>query len=80
MSGENLLLVGKLCPVIGDIEPQWGYSHLADTHLVEAAERVGNVIADAMGQSKQLPNSGGKCWPVPIRKSLSCNRVLTSCS
>ena len=25
-----------------------GYAHLADSHLVEAAERVGSIIAEAM--------------------------------
>ena len=26
-----------------------GYAHLADDHLVEAAERVGGIIVEAMG-------------------------------
>ncbi len=47
MSGENLPLVGKL---LGHRRHQTtaGYAHLADAHLIEAAERVGNVIAEAM--------------------------------
>ena len=47
MSDENLPLVGKL---LGHRrhETTAGYAHLADSHLVEAAEKVGNVIAAAM--------------------------------
>ena len=47
MSGENLPLVGKL---LGHRQHRTtaGYAHLADGHLVEAAERVGNIIAAAM--------------------------------
>ena len=47
MSGENLPLVGKL---LGHQRHRTtaGYAHLADTHLVEAAEKVGSIIAEAM--------------------------------
>jgi len=47
MSGENLPLVGKL---LGHRRHRTtaGYAHLADAHLVEAAERVGAKIAGAM--------------------------------
>ena len=47
MSGENLPLVGKL---LGHRRHQTtaGYAHLADGHLVEAAERVGSIIVAAM--------------------------------
>ena len=47
MSGENLPLVGKL---LGHRRHRTtaGYAHLADGHLVEAAEKIGAVIADAM--------------------------------
>ena len=47
MSGENLPLVGKL---LGHrrYETAAGYAHLADGHLVEAAEQVGTIIAEAM--------------------------------
>jgi integrase len=47
MSGENLPLVGKL---LGHRrhETTAGYAHLADGHLVETAEQVGGLIADAM--------------------------------
>ena len=47
MAGENLPLVGKL---LGHRrhETTAGYAHLADGHLVEAAEKVGKVIAEAM--------------------------------
>ena len=48
MSGEDLPLVGKL---LGHRrhETTAAYAHLADGHLIEAAEMVGKVIAEAMG-------------------------------
>ena len=47
MAGENLPLVGKL---LGHRRHRTtaGYAHLADGHLVEAAEKVGRNIAEAM--------------------------------
>ena len=47
MVGENLPLVGKL---LGHRRHRTTakYAHLADDHLVEAAERVGSMIAKAM--------------------------------
>ena len=47
MSGEGLSQVGKL---LGHRRHRTtaGYAHLADAHLVEAAEMVGTVIAEAM--------------------------------
>ena len=47
MSGENLPLVGKL---LGHRRHRTtsGYAHLADAHLLEAAEKVGTIIATAM--------------------------------
>ena len=47
MSGETLPLVGKL---LGHRRHSTtaGYAHLADIHLVETAERVGSLIAQAM--------------------------------
>ncbi|MDE0028535.1 MAG: site-specific integrase, partial [Deltaproteobacteria bacterium] len=59
MAGENLPLVGKL---LGHRRHRTtaGYAHLADSHLVEVAERVGNVIADAMVSRKRKPDSGSK--------------------
>ena len=47
MSGENLPLVGKL---LGHRRHRTtaGYAHLADEHLVDAAEKVGSIIAQAM--------------------------------
>ena len=47
MSGENLPLVGKL---LGHRrhETTASYAHLADGHLVEASEKVGSLIAQAM--------------------------------
>ena len=48
MSGENLPLVGQL---LGHRRHRTtaGYAHVADGHLVEAAERIGAIIAAAMG-------------------------------
>ena len=50
MVGENLPLVGKL---LGHRRHRTtaGYAHLADAYLVEAAERIGRVIADAMKEA-----------------------------
>ena len=47
MSGENLPLIGKM---LGHRRHSTtaGYAHLADDHLVEAAEKVGMIIAEAM--------------------------------
>ena len=47
MAGENLPLVGKL---LGHRRHRTtaGYAHLDDAHLVEAAEKVGEMIAKAM--------------------------------
>ena len=56
MSGENLPLVGKL---LGHRrhETTAGYAHLADGHLVETAERVGTLIAEAMALDSAPPPS-----------------------
>ncbi len=47
MAGENLPLVGKL---LGHRRHRTtaGSAHLADGHLVETAEKVGNIIGEAM--------------------------------
>ena len=47
MSGEGLPLVGRL---LGHSRHRTtaGYAHLADAHLVEAAEKVASIIAKAM--------------------------------
>ncbi len=57
MSGEGLSQVGKL---LGHRRHQTtaGYAHLADRHLVEAAERVGSLVAEAMNL---------ECAPPPRR-------------
>jgi len=47
MSGEDLPLVGKL-PRHRRHRTTTGYAHLADAHLVEAAEKIGSIIAEAM--------------------------------
>ena len=50
MVGETLPLVGKL---LGHRRHRTtaGYAHLADAYLVEAAERIDRVIADAMKEA-----------------------------
>ncbi|MDE0174194.1 MAG: site-specific integrase [Defluviicoccus sp.] len=52
MAGENLPLVGK---ILGHRRHRTtaGYAHVADDHLVEAAEKVGNTIAAAMTNRPQ---------------------------
>ena len=47
MAGENLPVIGRL---LGHSRHRTtaGYAHLADEHLVEAAEKVGSLIAKAM--------------------------------
>ena len=68
MAGENLPLVGKL---LGHRRHRTtaGYAHLDDTHLVEAAEKVGSLIADAMNLH---------CLPPPpdARARHSCGRWI----
>ena len=54
MAGENLPLVGKLLGYKKH-RTMAGYAHLADEHLVEAAERVGSVISKAMNSERQTP-------------------------
>ena len=56
MSGETLPLVGKL---LGHRrhETTAGYAHLADGHLVDTAEKVGSIIADAMNLHTAPPPS-----------------------
>ena len=51
MAGENLPLVGKL---LGHRRHRTtaGYAHLADGHLVEAAEQVGCIIAKSMSANR----------------------------
>ena len=58
MADENLPLVGK---ILGRRWPRTtgGYAHLADTHLVEAAERVGSIIAAAMVSAQTPPTNHG---------------------
>ena len=57
MSGEGLSQVGKL---LGHRRHRTtaGYAHLADGHLVETADRVGSLIAEAMNL---------ECAPPPRR-------------
>ena len=52
MNGVDMVIVAKL---LGHalVETTAGYAHLADAHLVEAAERVGTLLAQAMGYGAQ---------------------------
>ena len=56
MAAENLPLVGKL---LGHRRHRTtaGYAHLADAHLVEAAERDDAVIATAMAANSEIPRT-----------------------
>ena len=47
MSGENFALVGKLLGYQRH-RTTAGYALLADAHLVRMAEKLGEIIADAM--------------------------------
>ena len=55
MAGENLPLVGKL---LGHRRHRTtaGYAHLGDAHLVEAAEKVGSIIANSMSNLDSSPS------------------------
>ena len=71
MSGENLPLVGKL---LGHRRHRTtaGYAHLADGHLVEAAEQVGGVIAAAMGSSADAPKASSGVRPCAVEPADDC--------
>ncbi len=64
MSGESLLLAGKL---LGHRRHRTtaGYAHLADAHLVEAAEKVGKLIAGSMDLHQMSPDSCAPRGHVP---------------
>ena len=42
------------CGVCVRVYTMAGYAHLTDAHLIEAAEKVGNAIAEAMHRSGNL--------------------------
>ena len=65
MAGENLPFVGKL---LGHRRHRTtaGYAHLADEHLVEAAEKVGSTIAEAM----QFDRIGKPCSRTPTEEAI----------
>ena len=66
MSGENLPLVGKL---LGHRRHRTtaGYAHLADGHLVEIAEKVGSIIAEAM--ALDMPSRSSPCRVCDLSES-----------
>ena len=55
IAGENLPLVDRLLGHRRHVITA-GYAHLADDHLVAAAERVGSVIAEAMAIGRSAPD------------------------
>ena len=61
MSGGSLPLVGKL---LGHQRQRTTtcYAHLADAHLVEAAEKVGEIIAGAVDGSADEPLFTSPCY------------------
>ena len=58
MSGENLPLVGR---ILGHKRHRTtaGYAHLSDAHLVDAAGKVGSLIAEAMNLECTPPCRAG---------------------
>ena len=56
LNGVDMVTVGKLLGH-SDIETTAGYAHLADGHLVEAAEKVGAFIVRAMDGTAPLPDA-----------------------
>ena len=68
MSDENLLLVGKL-PGHRRHRTTASYAHLADWHLVEAGEKVGGVIAAAMGSSADAPKANSGVRPCTVESA-----------
>ena len=66
MSGEGLPLVGRL---LGHNRHRTtaGYAHLADAHLVEAAEMVGAIIATAMAMSTPTTANASTMAPQQLR-------------
>ena len=62
MSGENLPLIGKL---LGHRRHRTtaGYAHLADGHLVEAAEAIGAIISRAMRMPTARKNAARTTMP-----------------
>lgn len=53
MAGENLPQVGRMLGH-GRHRTTAAYAHVADAHLVEAAERDGAVIAEAMARAASV--------------------------
>ena len=53
MNGVDMVTIAKL---LGHTQVQTtaGYAHLADGHLVEAAEKVGALIAEAMSRNSRM--------------------------
>ena len=62
MAGENLPLVSRLLSHRRH-RTTTGYAHLDDAHLVEAAEKVGSLIAAAMQSAQPRPCSNRAAIP-----------------
>ncbi len=56
MNGVDMVTVAKLLGH-SNIETTAGYAHLADGHLVEAAEKVGAFVARAMDGTAPPPDA-----------------------
>ena len=55
MSGEHLPFVGKFRPSV--VRTTAGYAHLTDRHLVEATQRVGGFINEAVNSEWNILQS-----------------------
>ena len=78
MSGENLPIVGKL---LGHRRHRTtaGYAHLADGHLIETAERVGDIISAMMNLNASHPKGDYRQWSTGSGKR-GCRPTMTTSS
>ena len=62
MAGENLPLVGK---ILGHRRHRTtaGYAHLDAAHLMEAAEKMGQLIADSMFHNGTMESTQQSSYP-----------------
>ena len=73
MNGVDMVTIAKL---LGHavVETTAGYAHLADDDLVEAAERVGTMIAKAM--EIPIPGAGDDSSAKLAGRLRSANRLV----
>ena len=50
------------CGVYVQVYTTTGYAHVADAHLVDAVEKVGNLTAQAMAAGTASPDGFGGNW------------------